>query len=289
MRIRIHRVGRCIERNFTAFADVPYVTPLLDGDERPDCCRFVHSQFYESRLAPISPDRVKSPLTSWLTLQLNEPPMRPNALGRSVEESFMNKRILMVGATGTVGRALVRQIASRHEIISVGRTRGDYQIDITDSASIEVLFDRVGKVDAIVSVTGDLHFGPLAQMSTDQFRIGLNSKLLGQVALALIGQHFLTDGGSITLTGGTVSDEPIKFGANASTVNAALEGFVRGAAVELPRGIRINVVSPSVLQESMSSFGPFFPGIEAVPGSRVALGYVRSIEGVQTGRVYRMT
>jgi NAD(P)-dependent dehydrogenase (short-subunit alcohol dehydrogenase family) len=206
-----------------------------------------------------------------------------------IEETFMNRRILIVGATGTVGQALVHQIAGRYEIIPVGRTRGDYQIDITDSASIEALFDRIGKVDAIVSVTGDLHFGPLAEMTTEQFRVGLNSKLLGQVALALIGQHFLTDGGSITLTGGTVSDEPIKFGANASTVNAALEGFVRGAAVELPRGIRINVVSPSVLQESMSSFGPLFPGIEAVPGSRVALGYVRSIEGVQTGRVYRMT
>jgi NAD(P)-dependent dehydrogenase (short-subunit alcohol dehydrogenase family) len=126
-------------------------------------------------------------------------------------------------------------------------------------------------------------------MTTEQFRIGLNSKLLGQVYLALIGQHFLTDGGSITLTAGTVSDEPIRFGANASTVNAALEGFVRGAAVELTRGLRINAVSPSVLEESMSSFGPFFPGIEPVPGSRVALGYVRSIEGVQTGRVYRMT
>jgi NAD(P)-dependent dehydrogenase (short-subunit alcohol dehydrogenase family) len=201
----------------------------------------------------------------------------------------MKKRILIVGATGTVGRALVHQIAGRHEIVPVGRVRGDYQVDITDSASISTMFDRVGKVDAIVSVTGDLHFGPLAEMTTGQFRIGLNSKLLGQVSLALLGQHFLTDGGSITLTGGTVSDEPIRFGANASTVNAALEGFVRGAAVELTRGMRINVVSPSVLQESMSSFGPFFPGIEAVPGARVALGYVRSIEGVQTGRVYRMT
>jgi NAD(P)-dependent dehydrogenase (short-subunit alcohol dehydrogenase family) len=205
------------------------------------------------------------------------------------EESFMNKRILIVGATGTVGRALVHQIAGRHDIIPVGRTRGDYQVDITDSASIRALFGQVGKVDAIVSVTGDLHFGPLSEMTAEQFRIGLNSKLLGQVDLALIGQHFLTDGGSITLTAGTVSDEPIRFGANASTVNAGLEGFVRGAAVELTRGMRINVVSPSVLQESMSSFGPFFPGIEAVPGSRVALGYIRSIEGVQTGRVYRMT
>src|ERR1700722_13922646 len=85
------------------------------------------------------------------------------------EESFMNKRILIVGATGTVGRALVDQIAGRHEIIPVGRTRGDYQVDITDSASIRALFDRVGKVDAIVSVTGDLHFGPLAEMTIEQF------------------------------------------------------------------------------------------------------------------------
>jgi NAD(P)-dependent dehydrogenase (short-subunit alcohol dehydrogenase family) len=200
----------------------------------------------------------------------------------------VSKRIVIVGATGTVGRAVGQQLAGRHDVVPVGRTRGDYQVDITDSASIRALFERVGKVDAIVSATGDLHFGPLSEMTTEQFRIGLNSKLLGQVTLALIGQHFLTDGGSITLTGGTVSDEPIRFGVNASTVNAALEGFVRGAAVELTRGMRINVVSPSVLQESMSSFGPFFPGIEAVPGSRVALGYVRSIEGVQTGRVYRM-
>ena len=200
----------------------------------------------------------------------------------------MSKRILIVGATGTIGRAVVQQIAGRHEVIPVGRTRGDYQVNITDSASIGALFAKVGKVDAIVSAAGDLHFGPLAQMTSEHFQVGLNSKLLGQVALALMGQHFVNDGGSITLTAGTVSDEPIRFGANASTVNAALEGFVRGAAVELPRGIRINAVSPSVLEESIASFGPFFPGIEPVPGRRVALGYVRSIEGVQTGRVYRM-
>jgi NAD(P)-dependent dehydrogenase (short-subunit alcohol dehydrogenase family) len=200
----------------------------------------------------------------------------------------MSKRILIVGGTGTLGRAVVNELAARHEVIPVGRTRGSYQVDITDGSSVKALFDWVGKIDAIVSASGDFHFGPIAEMTPDQFRVGLNSKLLGQVSLALIGQHFLTDGGSITLTAGTVSNEPIRFGANASTVNAALEGFVRGAAVELTRGLRINVVSPSILQESMASFGPFFPGVEAVPGSRVALGYVRSIEGVQTGRVFRM-
>ena len=102
-----------------------------------------------------------------------------------IEEPVVSKRILIVGATGTVGRALVQQIAGRHEIVPVGRTRGDHQVDITDSVSIRALLDKVGKVDAIVSVTGDLHFGPLDEMTTEQFRVGLNSKLLGQVALAL--------------------------------------------------------------------------------------------------------
>ena len=199
-----------------------------------------------------------------------------------------SKKILIVGATGTVGKALVRELGGCHEVIAVGHSSGEHQVDIKDGASIRALFERVGKVDAIVSAAGQLHFGPLTEMTAEQFRIGLNDKLLGQVELALTGQHFLREGGSITLTSGIVADEPIRFGANATAVNAAIEGFVQAAAIELTGGKRINAVSPSVLQESLPAYGPFFGGFEAVPGSRVALAYVRSIEGAQTGRVYKV-
>lgn len=200
----------------------------------------------------------------------------------------MRKKIMVIGGTGTIGQAVVRQLSGEHEVISVGRTRGDLLADITDSDSIKALFDRVGKIDAIVSTAGDLHFGPLTEMTPEQFYIGLKSKVLGQVGVALIGQHFLNDAGSITLTSAMVAEEPIHFGANATTCNAAIEGFVRAAACELPRGIRINAVSPTVLQESIAAFGPFFPGVEPAAGARVALGYVRSIDGIHTGRVYRV-
>ena len=112
--------------------------------------------------------------------------------------------------------------------------------------------------------------------------------MLGQIRVALAGQHHLNDGGSITLTSGIVADEPIRQGSNATTVNAAVEGFVRAASIELPRGLRINAVSPTIVTESASVYGAFFPGFESVPAAKVALAYRRSVEGPQTGRVYRV-
>ena len=182
----------------------------------------------------------------------------------------------------------ISQALSHHQLIKAGDRRGEVLVDLTDGASVHAMFERIGKVDAIISATGKLHFGPLAEMSAEQFRIGLNDKLMGQVELTLIGQHYLNEGGSITLTSGIVSEQPIRFGSNASAVNSALEGFVRGAAVELDRGRRINVVSPNVLRESWDQYQDFFPGFEAVPAARAALAYVRSVEGVQTGQTLRV-
>ena len=195
-------------------------------------------------------------------------------------------KIVIIGASGTVGRAVTEELSRRHETIRVGRTQGDLQVDITSQESVSALFDSMGKVDAIVSASGGLHFGPLSTMKDSDFNQGLQDKLLGQVRLALTGQHYLNEGGSITLISGIVAHEPIAQGVNATTVNAALEGFVRAAACELPRGIRINLISPTVLSESLAAYGDFFPGFPSVPAAAVAQAYRRSIEGVQTGRIY---
>ena len=195
-------------------------------------------------------------------------------------------KIVVIGASGTVGRAVTAELSRQHEVIRVGRSQGDHQVDITSQQSVQALFEKIGRVDAIVSASGSLFFGPLATMTDDNFNQGLQDKLLGQIRLALTGQHYLNDGGSITLISGIVAHEPIAQGVNATTVNAGLEGFVRAAACELPRGIRINLISPTVLSESLPAYGDFFPGFPSVPADDVAQAYRRSIEGVQTGRIY---
>ncbi|MGF1911507.1 short chain dehydrogenase [Vibrio kasasachensis] len=197
-------------------------------------------------------------------------------------------RIMVVGATGTIGKAIVENLGLHHTVIKVGNTKGDHHVDINSSQSIKDLFKAVGKVDAIVSATGNLHFGPLAEMTAEDFNLGLQDKLLGQVNLVLIGQHYLNDGGSITLNSGIVSAYPIIGGVNATSVNAAIEGFVLGASIELKDGQRINAVCPSVVTESLDTYGAFFPGYESVPVSRVANAYQRSVEGPLTGQVFKV-
>lgn len=197
-------------------------------------------------------------------------------------------KILIIGASGTLGQAVAEHLGGHHQIITAGRNSGQHRVDLRDDASVAALFSAVGRVDALVSATGNVHFGPLADMTAAQFDIGLQDKLLGQVRLALIGQHHLQDGGSITLTTGILAEQPIRLGANATAVNAAIEGFVRAAACELPRGLRINAVSPTVLREAWDAYADFFPGFEPVSAARAALAFQRSIEGVQTGQVYKV-
>jgi NAD(P)-dependent dehydrogenase (short-subunit alcohol dehydrogenase family) len=197
-------------------------------------------------------------------------------------------KIVLIGANGTLGKAIAAELTSRHSIVSVGRSSGDLRADMRDLQGVRALFQNTGKVDAIVCAAGSVHFGLWGELTPEKFDVGLRDKLMGQVNVVLAGQDALIDGGSFTLTSGILSEDPIRLGACASLVNGALESFVRAAAIELPRGLRINIVSPTVLLESMATYGPYFPGYKPVPAADAALAYSKSVEGRQTGQIYKV-
>ncbi len=195
-------------------------------------------------------------------------------------------KIVLVGASGTIGKAVAAELGARHEIVAVGRNSGEVQLDITDAASIRAGLARIGKFDALVSAAGKVKFAPLDQLDEEGYAVGLKDKLMGQVNLVLLGREHIADGGSFTLTTGVLSHDPIRAGSSASMVNGAIDAFVRAAAIELPRGVRINAVSPGVILESMPGYAPFFRGHEPVPAARAALAYSKSVEGALTGQVF---
>jgi len=196
-------------------------------------------------------------------------------------------KIIIVGATGVIGRQVAAALEKEHEIIKVGSQSGDILADISQPDSIRRMFDQVGSFDALISASGNAHFGPLKEMTDKEFRIGIESKLMGQVNLVLVGQHYIQPRGSFTLTSGILSEQPIRLGANPAATNGAIESFVRSAAVELENGVRINAVSPNVVEDSPQYF-PFFPGQIPVTMKQVVYGYLRSVLGAGTGQVIRV-
>ncbi|MBU8865753.1 MULTISPECIES: short chain dehydrogenase [Paenarthrobacter] len=195
-------------------------------------------------------------------------------------------KVLIVGANGLLGSAAVAALKGRHEVIEASRS-GEVSVDLTDPQSILRMFKEVGTVDAVISCTGSVPFKPLAELTAEDFRSGFEDKVIGQVNLAQLGVDYLSDGGSVTLTTGVLAREPILTGAAASLANGALESFVMAAAAELPRRIRINAVSPTVLAEA-TGYHEFFPGFQQVPAETVGRAYVKSVEGIQTGQIYAL-
>ena len=195
-------------------------------------------------------------------------------------------KIIVIGASGAVGKCAVDALSPRHEVITVGRSSGDIRADIEDIDSIRAMYRESGKVDAVVSAVGHGHFGAVDEMTSEQFMKGINHKVMPQVNLVLEGFDYVNDGGSFTLTSGVLNRDPIRGGSCAAAANGALDAFVFGASVEMPRGIRINTVSPEVLEVSRERYDGFFHGHVHVSNEDVGLAYSKAVEGCLSGQVF---
>jgi NAD(P)-dependent dehydrogenase (short-subunit alcohol dehydrogenase family) len=190
-------------------------------------------------------------------------------------------KVVVIGATGTIGSAVAETLASKHDVVRVSR-HGPIKADLEDTTSIRGLFASVKSVDAVVSCAGNAAFRPLAQLTDADLELGIRSKLMGQVNLVRVATSYLKDGGSITLTGGVLAHEPMPGGAAISLVNAGLEGFVLGASAEMPRGLRLNLVSPPWITETLKALKMDPSG--GIPAAVCARAYVAAVEGRHQGQ-----
>lgn len=197
-------------------------------------------------------------------------------------------KILLIGASGTLGSAVKERLEKKADVITAGRHSGDVTVDITSVDSIKKMYAEVGKIDAIVSATGSATFSPLTELTPEKNAVTISSKLGGQINLVLLGINSLNDNGSFTLTTGIMMEDPIVQGASAAMANGAVTAFAKSAAIEMPRGLRINTVSPNVLEESWDRLEPFFQGFNPVPAERVARAFEKSVFGAQTGESYKV-
>lgn len=197
-------------------------------------------------------------------------------------------KILIIGGNGTIGKKVSAHFSKKHDVLIAGRQSGDIAVDITDKQSIEAMFKSAGKVDAVVCIAGDAKWAAFDSMTEEDFYIGLQSKLMGQVNLVRIGQTYLNTGGSFTLTTGILADHPVELTSSPAMVNGAIHSFVKAVSLELKNSIRINVVSSGLVEDAVEKYEAYFPGHNPIPMHKVVNGYVKSVAGKGTGEIIRM-
>ena len=196
------------------------------------------------------------------------------------------KTIILIGANGKMGKAALTGLG-KHKVITAGRSGlgCDYQVDITSEASLSKLYESVGHFDAVVNTVGVCEYATFEEMTEDQWMTTVMSKMMGQINLVRIGQKYIADKGSFTLITGILNVKPIPLAIADATTSGAIDTFVQCVAHEMPRGIRVNSINPTVLEEAWEDYGELMPGFQPVPGALVGKAFERSVDGFITGQV----
>lgn len=197
-------------------------------------------------------------------------------------------RILIIGGNGTIGSKVTSYFTQENDLIIASRNSGDIKVDISDSSSIQSMFDEVGIIDAIVCIAGEAKWAEFNDLTEEDYYIGLRSKLMGQVNLVRIGQNYLNIGGSITLSTGILADDPVVKTTSAAMVNGGIHSFVQAVALEIENEIRVNVVSLGMVEDAYDKYKNYFPGHNPIPMSKVVKAYERSIKGKDNGNIIRV-
>lgn len=197
-------------------------------------------------------------------------------------------KIVIVGGAGTIGQVLVRHLAQEHDVLTAGRNSGDLNLDLTQPDSIKNLFEQVTEIDAVICCAGEAKWAPCHELAEDDFYVGIRSKLMGQVNLVTIGAGLVQPGTSFTFTTGILGDDPVQQTASAAMVNGGLNSFVQAAALDYGQQIRVNVVSPGLVEDAAEKYRDYFPGHVPVSMDRVIKAYERSLLGSRTGEVIRV-
>jgi NAD(P)-dependent dehydrogenase (short-subunit alcohol dehydrogenase family) len=197
-------------------------------------------------------------------------------------------KILIVGGNGTIGSKVSSHLSKKHEVIIATRNSGDVNIDMADSSSIKAVFEKIGKVDAVVCTAGDAKWANFNELTEEDFYIGIKSKLMGQINLVRIGKDYMNPGGSFTLSTGILADHPVRMTTSGAMVGGAIHSFVKAVCLELENNIRINVVSSGLVEDAVVHYEAYFPGHNPIPMKKVVNGFVKSVEGAGTGEIIRM-
>ena len=191
-------------------------------------------------------------------------------------------KIIVIGATGTIGSAVASLLAKENQVIGVSRS-SELAVDLQKPETLENISKQHPDVDAILCVAGDATFGQLDSLTDDDIEFSLSNKLMGQINLVRFARKLMKDNGIIVLTTGILAQNPNPGTPMLTMINRGLEGFVEAASLDMPKNLKLHAVSPPMAKETAEKLGW---GKGGVPANEIAKLYQEAITSSQQGKIF---
>ena len=180
--------------------------------------------------------------------------------------SFENKVIVITGAAGGIGRAMVRRFTEDGASVAVCDLRGaiefaeelgdkakGYDFDITDRETTKSMMKKIaedfGRIDILINNAG-INVGPDERHTVDAFSDQwwdaiLRVDLDGTYNCTKAALPYMSDGSSVINISSIVGMVPLRNQCAFTAAKAAVINFTKAIAMELaPKGIRANALCP---------------------------------------------
>ncbi|MBY8963917.1 glucose 1-dehydrogenase [Flavobacterium sp. D11R37] len=190
-----------------------------------------------------------------------------------MNSNLKGKVAVVTGASKGIGAAIAKKLASHGALVAVNyasdktgadKTVNDIQADggraiaiqgnVANAEDVARIFksaaEKFGKVDILVNNAGIYNFGPLEDVSAEEFYHQYNVNVLGTLLAAKEAlKYFPAEGGSIINLSSVVSTGPMPNTSIYSSTKGAVDTITKALAVELaPRKIRVNAIAPGLTE-----------------------------------------
>jgi len=167
------------------------------------------------------------------------------------------KKVIIIGGSKGIGKAIVRTLVDDFEIINISRSRSDVNHNNLSQYQCDVLEDELpelSKADIIIYCPGSINLKPISRLNLEDFKDDFNINVLGAVRVIKNYLPLLKNGNNPTIL--LFSTVAVKLGmpfhTSIATAKGGVEGFVKSLAAELAPTIRVNAIAPTVTDTGLA-------------------------------------
>ncbi|WKK64657.1 SDR family NAD(P)-dependent oxidoreductase [Lutimonas zeaxanthinifaciens] len=167
------------------------------------------------------------------------------------------KKVLIVGGSRGIGRAVVQKMNESYELISISRSASEDMKGSLVQYTCDVLTDElphIEELEGLVYCPGTINLKPFTRLSESDFKEDFELNVLGAVRVIQKYLKLLKNGNdsSVVLFSTVAVKMGMPFHASIAVAKAGVEALVKSLGAELSPGIRFNAIAPTITDTSLA-------------------------------------